>query len=210
MNNQWNKIIYKLWSPIYDSFFNKGIFLKARREVFAVPHFHEGQKVLFVGVGTGAELELIDHSKLQITAIDYSSEMLSKAKAKFVDSSINFLEMDAQHLSFNNESFDVVVGSLIVSVVPNPEKSIEEMIRVLKPNGKIIIFDKFAPKNANISLMKKIFRPIITKLGTDIGINFEQLISNHILCLEVNEDKELMFNGMFRKIIMTKKSSEAK
>jgi phosphatidylethanolamine/phosphatidyl-N-methylethanolamine N-methyltransferase len=145
------------------------------------------------------------HSKLYITAIDYSPEMLNKTKAKFVDSSINFLEMDAQQLGFINESFDVVVGSLIVSVVPNPSKTIEEMIRVVKPNGKIILFDKFAPKDGKVSLLKKSFRPIIAKFGTDIGINFEQLISRYINLVEINEDIELMFNGMFRKIVLIKR-----
>lgn len=207
MNNNWNKTIYKLWSPIYDSIFNHGIFLKARKEALNMSQFKEGQKVLFVGVGTGAELEVIDHIKLQITAIDYSPEMLNKAKAKFVDSSIDFLEMDAQQLRFRNESFDVVVGSLIVSVVPNPSKSIEEMIRVLKANGKIIIFDKFTPKYGKVSLVKRRIRPIIARFGTDIGLNFEQLISNYINMVEVNEDVELMFNGMFRKIIMTKRNN---
>lgn len=205
MNNSWNKTIYRLWSPIYDLFFNKGYFLKARKSVFTMDNFTEGQKVLFVGVGTGAELELIDHTKLQITAIDYSPEMLSKAKSKFVHSSIHFLEMDAQQLSFENNSFDVVVGSLIISVVPHPNKAIEEMIRVLKPNGKMIIFDKFAKKDGKLSLLKKIIRPIIARFGTDIGINFEQLISRYERSIYVVEDTELMLNGMFRKIILTKK-----
>jgi len=205
MNNKWNKVIYKLWSPIYDSFFNRGIFLKARKEVFNMANFKDGQKVLFIGVGTGAELEWIDHSKLEITAIDYSPDMLNKAKAKFVDSSINFLEMDAQQLSFEDECFDAVVGSLIVSVVPNPSKSIEEMIRVVNPNGKIIIFDKFTPKDGKVSMLRKRVRPIIARFGTDIGINFEQLISRYLNQVEINEDIELMFNGMFRKIIITKK-----
>jgi phosphatidylethanolamine/phosphatidyl-N-methylethanolamine N-methyltransferase len=207
MNNKWNKIIYKLWSPIYDIFFNRGIFLKARKKAFHMSNFKEGQKVLFVGVGTGAELEWIDHSKLEITAIDYSPEMLNKAKAKFDDTSINLLEMDAHQLSFKNESFDVVVGSLIVTVVPNPSKTIEEMIRVVEPTGKIILFDKFAPKDGKVSLLKKSFRPIIAKFGTDIGINFEQLISKYINQVEINEDIELMFNGMFRKIVITKKTT---
>lgn len=205
MNNKWNKIVYKLWSPLYDRIFNKGIFLKARKKVFNMSNFKEGQKVLFVGVGTGAELELIDHFNLDITAIDYSPEMLNKAKAKFANSSINFLEMDAQHLNFKEDSFDVIVASLIVSVVPNASKCMEEMIRVLKPNGNIIIFDKFAPKDRELSLLKKTMRPIIAKFGTDIGINFEQLISTYINEVEVNVDIELMFNGMFRKIIVTKK-----
>ncbi|MBY0097987.1 class I SAM-dependent methyltransferase [Mesobacillus maritimus] len=206
MNNKWNKIIYTLWSPVYDVFFNTGIFLQARKKAFEMSPFKEGQKVLVVGVGTGAELEWIDHSKLDVTAIDYSPDMLNKAKAKFKDSSITFIQMDALQLNFNDESFDVVVGSLILSVVPNPNKAVEEMIRVVKPNGNIILFDKFAPKDGKVSVLKKSLRPIIAKFGTDIGINFEQLISRYMNLVEINEDIALMLREMYRKIILTKRT----
>lgn len=56
MNNQWNKKIYKLWSPVYDLFFNKGPFLQARKKIFQDMTFTKNQKILFVGVGTGADL----------------------------------------------------------------------------------------------------------------------------------------------------------
>ncbi|WP_314728283.1 class I SAM-dependent methyltransferase [Bacillus sp. Marseille-Q3570] len=109
MNNSWNKIIYKAASPIYDSIFNDGMFRRARLNVFGDAPFRDGSTVLFVGVGTGADLELIDLDHLDITAVDYSSDMLKKAEAKFKDSHILFLEMDAQNLSFKEETFDYVV-----------------------------------------------------------------------------------------------------
>ena len=88
MNNSWNKVIYKIGSPIYDKFFNSGIFLNARKQIFQSIPFNNKQKILFVGVGTGADLELINYSDLDITAIDYSPDMLGKAKTKFEDSTI--------------------------------------------------------------------------------------------------------------------------
>ncbi|WQI97974.1 SAM-dependent methyltransferase, partial [Rossellomorea vietnamensis] len=72
MNNRWNEIIYKLWSPVYDRIFNTGKFLEARQKLFLHPPFHPQQRILFVGVGTGADLELLDHTQFHITAIDYS------------------------------------------------------------------------------------------------------------------------------------------
>ena len=72
---------------------------------------------MFVGVGTGADLELINYSDLDITAIDYSPDMLGKARKKFKNSTITFLEMDAQNMQFDNESFDYVIASLILSVL---------------------------------------------------------------------------------------------
>jgi len=204
MNNFWNKIIYKIWSPFYDKIFNSGVFLKARKEIFKELTFNEDQHILFVGVGTGADLELIDCSSVHITAIDFSPDMLEKSKEKFKGTTIQFFEMDAQNMSFNDNSFDYVIGSLVLSVVPNPNICLHEMGRVVKNDGKIIVFDKFAPKNNKLSRTKKILRPIIKILGTDIGVEFEELYKDNSINLKLEEDKPIMLNGMYRKIVISK------
>ncbi|RUL53545.1 class I SAM-dependent methyltransferase [Lysinibacillus antri] len=203
MNNKWNRFIYKIGSPIYDKFFNSGIFLKARKQVFETIPFEKQQKILFVGVGTGADLELMDHKTLDITAIDYSPDMLAKAQNKFKGSQIQFIVMDAQQMDFENETFDYVVASLILSVVPDATQCFQEMSRVLKQDGKIIIFDKFAPKNKQLSLPKRVVRPIISTLGTDIGRSFEEIIPQQNQ-VKIEEDSPVMLGGMYRKIIVEK------
>lgn len=204
MNNSWNKFIYKIGSPIYDKFFNSGNFLNARKQIFQSIPFDSKQKILFVGVGTGADLELINYSELDITAIDYSPDMLGKAKTKFKGSRMKFLEMDAQNMIFEDETFDYVVASLILSVVPDANKCFQEISRVLKHEGKVIIFDKFAPKNKKLSLPKLLLRPIISALGTDIGRSFEELIQKNNKHIKIEEDTPIMMNGMYRKIIIAK------
>jgi ubiquinone/menaquinone biosynthesis C-methylase UbiE len=204
MNNRWNERIYKIWSPIYDHFFNTGPFLRARKQVFQDVSFDKNLRILFVGVGTGADLELLNYKELNITAIDYSDEMLDKARAKFKDSSIEFIKMDAQNLDLADHHFDLVVASLILSVVPDPNQCLKEMIRVLKKGGEMIIFDKFTPKGKDLTPLKKIIRPIIKLLGTDIGLNFESLYENHKETIFVKEDIPLIFHGMYRKILVTK------
>lgn len=204
MNNAWNKVIYKLWSPIYDRIFNSGAFLNARKKIFMDTEFKGGGKVLFVGVGTGADLELISHLDLDITAIDFSPDMLEKARTKFKNSQIRFLEMDAQKMDFYSHSFDYVVVSLLLSVVPDADKCFQEMTRVLKQDGKIIIFDKLVPKNKKLSLPKKLFRPIVKVLGTDIGLSFEEMFDRNNKNLKIDEDEAVLLNGMYRKIINRK------
>ncbi|KON71334.1 phosphatidylethanolamine N-methyltransferase [Peribacillus butanolivorans] len=204
MNNSWNKVIYKIWSPIYDKIFNSNLFFNARRRVFDEISFNSRDKVLFVGVGTGADIELIKHFDLEITAMDLSTDMLKKAMEKYENTSITFLEMDAQNMEFNNESFDYIVGNLVLSVVPDANKCFQEMIRVLKQDGKIIIFDKFISKNKQLSLPKKLLRPFIRVLGTDIGLRFEDLYRRHGKNLKIVEDQSIMMNGMYRKIIICK------
>ena len=107
-------------------------------------------------------------------------------------------------MDFENESFDYVVASLILSVVPDANKCFQEITRVLKYEGKIIIFDKFAPKNKKLSLTKVLLRPIIEVLGTDIGRSFEELIPKKNRSIKVEEDLPIMMNGMYRKIVISK------
>ncbi|WP_230158931.1 class I SAM-dependent methyltransferase [Peribacillus sp. Bi96] len=205
MNNSWNKIIYKVWSPVYVKIFNSHLFFNARTRIFEEISFHDKGKILFVGVGTGADLELIKHLDLEVTAIDLSPDMLKRAKGKYKNTSITFLEMDAQNMKFNNESFDYIVGSLILSVVPDAKECLREMSRVLKKDGKIILFDKFISNDEKPSFPKRLVRPIIRFLGTDIGLRFEDLFSRHDKNMKIEEDRAIMLNGMYRKIIINKR-----
>jgi phosphatidylethanolamine/phosphatidyl-N-methylethanolamine N-methyltransferase len=201
MNNKWNRWIYRLWSPVYDAFFNKGPFLKARKEVFKSLPFKVDDKILFVGVGTGADIELMPEQLLNITAIDYSAEMLEQAKKKFPTSPIIFKQMDAQNLEYQDASFDYVMASLILSVVPDSEKAFAEMVRVLKKDGQIIIFDKFARRRTTFI---NVIRPLIRILGTDIGLSFKKIFNKHRSELCIVEDRDVLFRGMYRKILIRK------
>ena len=205
MNQTWNRIIYKMWSPFYDHFFNSGAFFRARKAVFSDQSFEKGNTVLLAGCGTGADLDFLPVKELDITAVDFSADMLQKAREKYPSSGVSFMQMDATSMSLPTEAFDVVIASLLLSVVPAPDKCLAEMIRVAKPNGRIIIFDKFVPKHQTLSLLKKAARPLISVMGTDIGVSFEQLArpleDQHVIVT----DTPLMFNGMYRKIILVKK-----
>lgn len=206
MNNKWNKTVYRLWSPVYDHLFNGGIFREARKEVFRDITWKEGEKVLFAGVGTGADLAFVhDPGDIHIAAIDYSPHMLEKAKARFAERSIDFYEMDAQHMSFEDESFDWIVASLVLSVVPNPDKCLKEMARVLKPGGSILIFDKFRPAaHQKRSWLQTGLSPLIKVLGTDISLSAEKLMEGQREQLKVETDHPIMLNGMYRRLIARK------
>lgn len=206
MQNSWNKKIYAIWSPIYDQFFNRGFFRRARAQVFQDERIENSKNILFVGVGTGAELTYIRNKNLKITAIDLSREMLDEAEKKGSQfTNITFMEMDAQNLSFEPGSFDLVVASLILSVVPDPNRCFQEILRVTQSGGTILIFDKFAPEGSQLSLGKKLLRPLISLFGTDIGRHFEKISSSEKDQIIINENRGVMFNGMFRKIVLRKR-----
>jgi len=205
MNNHWNKIIYRVWAPIYDYFFNTGPFLKARKVIFENLNITADSQILLVGVGTGADLPFINGKDISVTAIDLSPEMLDKAKNKYDSPSVTFMIMDAQDLKFPSGSFDFVIANLILSVVPDPDQCLREMIRVSRSGGQIVIFDKFVPQNQKLSIIKKILRPVIGMMGTDIGRRFEQIVMPYVESVVVEENSPVLFDGMYRKIVIRKK-----
>lgn len=203
MNNNWNRFIYKIWSPLYDYFFNSGLFLEARKRVFQDIEFKAGESVLFVGVGTGADINQVPYNSLKITAIDFSEDMLNQARKKYEGEKIEFVPMDAQNMNLPDNTFDYVIGSLILTVVPDGKKAFGEMVRVAKNGGQIIVFDKFVDGKKDLPLTKRLIRPLIRLLGTDIGLSFESF-SEGKKSLRPLEKKDLLFNGMYQKIILMK------
>ncbi|MCF6242172.1 MAG: methyltransferase domain-containing protein [Bacteroidales bacterium] len=115
-------------------------------------------KVLEIGCGTGIFTNKVyEMTKAQITAIDISEDLLTQAKEKLPK--VNFKIEDAMALSFKDNSFDVVYGSSILHHL-DFEKSLTEIIRVLKPKGKLI-FAEPNMINPQIFIQKNI--PVIKK-----------------------------------------------
>ena len=80
MTNAWNRFIYRLWAPVYDASVGR-FFLSGRKHAITVANLQPGEKVLLVGVGTGADLPLIPDG-VMVIGIDLSEEMLAKARQK--------------------------------------------------------------------------------------------------------------------------------
>lgn len=104
----------------------------------------KGLSALDVGTGGGFYAVLLADLGFEVTAIDYSDKMISNAicnSEKFGYKNIKFIQMDAQNLKFQDESFDLIISRNVTWTLPNPEKAYEEWCRVLKLEGKIINFD---------------------------------------------------------------------
>lgn len=107
----------------------------------------EGQKLLEVGVGTGKNLVYYP-DYLDVTGIDFSVKMLEKSKEKVVDyPHIKLIEMDAQNMQFEDNTFDTVVTSCVFCSVPDPVAGLTEIRRVCKNNGKIIMLEHMRSNN---------------------------------------------------------------
>lgn len=101
----------------------------------------EGSEILEVGVGTGKNLRYYPDNA-SVVGIDFSTEMLKKAKIKAGENpKITLLEMDAQQMAFQDDMFDTVVTSCVFCSVPDPIKGLQEIRRVCKPEGKIVMLE---------------------------------------------------------------------
>lgn len=169
------KSSYARWAPVYDKTF--GTITKAGRHA-AVDfiNLESGEKVLEVGVGTGLALPHY-RSDLCVTGIDFSADMLVKARKKTRKLGLRhvnaLLQMDARYLDFPDDHFDSIAAMHIVSVVPEPERVMAEMARVCKPGGTIVITNHFARETGYLALAERLSAPFANVLGwhSDFDIN---------------------------------------
>ncbi|MEL7181857.1 MAG: class I SAM-dependent methyltransferase, partial [Pseudomonadota bacterium] len=121
---------YARWAPVYDKTFGAITNVGRRRAVRYINGLQG--TVLEVGVGTGLSLPHYK-SDLQVTGIDFSSDMLAKAELKVqqlnLENVTELRQMDARVLEFSDASFDTVAAMHVLSVVPEPEKVMAEIAR---------------------------------------------------------------------------------
>jgi phosphatidylethanolamine/phosphatidyl-N-methylethanolamine N-methyltransferase len=136
-----------------------------------------GGRVLEVGVGTG--ISLPNYSKnCRLCGIDISGPMLRKAEERVAELGLTNVEglwvMDAEHLSFDDNSFDVVVAQYVITTVPNPEATLDEFARVLKPGGEIILVSRIGAEAGLRRSLEHWFQPAARKLGWRTEFSFER------------------------------------
>lgn len=99
-------------------------------------------KILDVACGTGLNIPMFPAGS-DITAVDLSPNMLEVARANGIKHglNVNFVVMDAENLEFADGSFDTVVSTLSTCTFPDPVRALQEMKRVCRPNGLILLLE---------------------------------------------------------------------
>src|ERR1043165_5558986 len=161
---------YARWAPVYDIVFG-AVFERGRMATIAAAEQHlgpAGGRILEVGVGTGLSLLNYNRSN-RLVGIDISAPMLRRAQDRVVEHRLTNVEalavMDAKHLAVPDASFDVVVAQYVITAVPDPEATLDDFARVLKPGGEIILVNHLGAENGLRRVFEQGFSPLARRLG---------------------------------------------
>lgn len=138
---------YTLAAPFYDIF--AGSFLRpARKGIVRGAKAEKCRRVLDVACGTGEQAIMLAKAGIEVTGIDLSPAMLGVALVKSPPT-VAYILGNAENLPFGPGSFDCVTISLALHemAIETRMGTTAEMLRVLNPGGKLIVFDYAAPEN---------------------------------------------------------------
>jgi phosphatidylethanolamine/phosphatidyl-N-methylethanolamine N-methyltransferase len=195
----WNRSRYTLWAPIYDFVARFG---RQRRRSLALLDLRPGERVLLVGAGTGSDLPLIPPD-VAVLVTDLTPAMLDRARSR-ARSGIELRVMDGQALDLPDASFDAVILHLILAVIPDPVACLREAARVLRPGGRIVIFDKFLPDGALPSLPRRIANAVTRRLFSDINRRMGEILQEAGAPLRVEHDEPAFLGAAFRILLLRK------
>jgi phosphatidylethanolamine/phosphatidyl-N-methylethanolamine N-methyltransferase len=166
---------YSRWAPVYDLVFG-AVFEQGRHAAIAAAE-RIGGRILEVGVGTGLSLPYYS-SAVRLCGVDISEPMLRKAQQRVLELGLTNVEalsvMDAEHMDFPDDSFDVVVAQYVITTVPNPEATLDEFARVLKPGGEIVLVSRVGAEAGLRRAFERWFAPAARKLGWRTEFSFER------------------------------------
>lgn len=146
---------YARWAPFYDLVFTAT--MRPGRKAGAAAINRLSGRILDVGVGTGLELPMFSRD-LRITGIDLSEPMLEVARKRVAQQKLDNVEdlrvMDAMQLTFEDASFDGIVAPYVLTVVPDPHKTLDEMLRVVKPGGEIVLVNHIGAERGPVAAVE--------------------------------------------------------
>ena len=130
-----------------------------------------GNQVLGVGCGTGLSLPYF-RPDISVTGIDISDDMLARAAQRIQRKKLANIAglhvMDDANMQFEDNQFDSVLATFVMSVVPDPEQVLAEISRVTRPGGRVYLFNHFRADeedNRVLAMAERAIAPASRKAG---------------------------------------------
>ncbi|MBI1743445.1 class I SAM-dependent methyltransferase [Candidatus Acetothermia bacterium] len=196
------KARYNRIAPLYDlmdSFMEWLLFREWRKLVWQA--VGPAQRLLEVGVGTGKNI-LYYPEDTQITAIDLSDQMLMRARkrAQKLGLRVELSQMDAQALDFADDALDTVVATFVFCSVPDPVLGLQEINRVLRPGGKVVLLEHMRPESPWLGRLFDLLNPFVVRLW-GANINRRTVENVRLSGLEIENIESLTPQGIVQMII---------
>ena len=146
--NQKSRMYYDLLAPVYR--FSQAFYYrlrggedKARNEYLQFVPVSEGDSVLEISVGNGANIRFLPRSA-EFFGIDVSWGQLKRCSdlGKKIGFDIELFQAEAEHLPFADEAFDVVFNVASINYIEDKKKAVDEMFRVARPGARLLIADE--------------------------------------------------------------------
>jgi len=197
---------YTLLAPIYDALVSGEALDDCRKQSLSRITNSRNKTILVNGIGSGLDIPFLPEDGCY-TGTDITPAMLkiAEVRAKNHPLNITFKIADSQALPFEDDTFDIIVMHLILAVVPRPKLALQEACRVLKPNGKIYLFDKFI-RPGQLAITRRLLDVFLRHVATRTNVVFENVLAS---CprLQLIHDKPVLAKGWFRLIELEKQDS---
>lgn len=191
---------YRFMAPFYDALLARATAGSRQRSLARLTQ--GGARVLLSGAGTGLDFPFLQAGHVY-TALDLTAAMLARSRNRAQQLNMSWVQGDSMSLPFVDNSFDCVVLHLIVAVVPQPERCLAEAARVLKPGGRILVFDKFLHRG-NRAWVRRSLSFFTAQFATRMDVVFEDVLTfTPNLC--VISDEPALAGGWFRLLELRKR-----
>lgn len=197
----YNNKFFAKWARLYD--YEKYLLFPLRRKAAKFLNLSIPQKIIDVATGTGAQAYELANLGYEVIGVDLSPEMLVQAKKKINPSlRLRFQQADGTDLPFRNNTFDAASISLGLHDMPYEigRKVLQELKRVTKKNGEILIVDYMEPKK---HIVAKFTYPLIKLYETPMYRPFiERGLENILKHVALSIFRKTNFFGFFQVVVV--------
>ena len=194
-SNTWLRFRYTFWAPHYDRVTKLH---PQRRHSIGLLDLKPGERLVVIGCGTGADLPYIP-ADVQTLATDLTAAMLRQAR-EHARPGIDFRVMDGMALDLPDGSFDAAILHMVLEVIPDPVRCLREAARVLRPGGRLAVFDKFLPDEAHPGLLRKAGLALLDFVFTSTNRRMGEILARSEAPLVVERDEPSV--GSYRHLIL--------